>query len=322
MPASLFSQFLNLYFALMNILKIGCCIALSLFTALRSMAQQAIPLYREAIPGAIAGPDIEQVAKDGSSVSKVSVPTLTPFLPAREKANGAAIIICPGGGYHNLVIDREGYRMARRLVKMGIAAFVLKYRLPDDKIMQDKSTGPLQDAQQAIHMVRSQASKWHIDTGKVGVMGFSAGGHLASTIGTHYKKAFINNDDQVNLRPSFLVLIYPVISFRSDIAHIGSRTNLIGKAPDESAIKEFSNDEQVTPETPPTFLIQAEDDSVVVVQNSLRFYEALLKNKVPAAMHLYTVGGHGFGKVPPRDVWMKDLVYWMQTIGVIPSAAN
>jgi len=306
----------------MNTLKTSCCIALLLSMALPSMAQQAIPLYNGPVPHAIASLDIEQVGKDGSSVLKVSVPTLTPFLPAPEKANGTAIIICPGGGYHNLVIDREGYRMARRLVNMGIAAFVLKYRLPDDKIMQDKSTGPLQDAQQAIHMVRSQASKWHIDTAKVGVMGFSAGGHLASTIGTHYKKAFINNDDHVNLRPSFLVLVYPVISFRPDIAHIGSRTNLIGKAPGEAAIKAFSNDEQVTPETPPTFLIQAEDDSVVAVQNSIRFYEALLKNKVPAAMHLYTVGGHGFAKVPPRDVWMKELLYWMQTMGFVPNSAN
>ena len=314
--------FLNLYLPVMKTLKISCCVAVLLLVVLPSVAQKPIPLYNGAIPHAIAGSDVEQTGKDGSSVSKVSVPTLTPFLPSPDKANGTAIIICPGGGYHNLVIDREGYRMARRLVDMGIAAFVLKYRLPDDKIMQDKSTGPLQDAQQAIYLVRSQAEKWHIDTGKIGVMGFSAGGHLASTIGTHYKKAFIKNKDQVSLRPDFLVLVYPVISFRPDIAHIGSRTNLIGKTPSEAAIKQFSNDEQVTPETPPTFLIQAEDDSVVVVQNSLRFYEALLKNKVSAALHLYTIGGHGFGKVPPRDIWMKDLAYWMQTMGFLQKPPN
>lgn len=303
----------------MKALKICCVLTIFFSSAFNVFAQQPLPLYSKEIPHAIYHANVEKTSSNGTSVSAVSIPTLTPFLPAPDKANGTAVIICPGGGYHNLVIDREGYKMAKRLVKLGIAAFVLKYRLPSDSIMQDKSTGPLQDAQQAIWLVRTHAQKWHIDTAKVGVMGFSAGGHLASTIGTHYQKSYISHQENVNLRPDFLVLVYPVISFRPDIAHLGSRTNLIGKSPSETAIHAFSSDEQVTPQTPPAFLVQAEDDSVVVVSNSIRFYQALIKNKVPGALHLYTKGGHGFGKVPPRDVWMKDLVYWMQTMGFLPA---
>lgn len=306
----------------MKALKICCAVAILFTASWEAIAQQPLPLYNGQIPHSIHSPNVEKTGSDGSSVSAVSIPTLTPFLPAADKANGTAVIICPGGGYHNLVIDREGYKMAKRLVKLGIAAFVLKYRLPSDKIMQDKSTGPLQDAQQAIWMVRSHAKMWHIDTSKVGVMGFSAGGHLASTIGTHYEQAYIAHQGEVNLRPDFLVLVYPVISFRPDIAHMGSRTRLIGKNPSEKAIKAFSNDEQVNSHTPPTFLVQAEDDSVVVVDNSIRFYQALIKNKVPASLHLYTKGGHGFGKVPPRDVWMKDLIYWMKTMEFLPVKNN
>lgn len=295
-----------------------CLFALISISTFPAIAQQAIPLYNGAIPNAIQGSNEEIINADRSAISKVSIPTLTPFLPAADKANGTAVIICPGGGYHNLVIDREGYKMAKRLVDMGIAAFVLKYRLPDDKIMKDKSTGPLQDVQQAIWTVRSRAQEWHLDPSKLGVMGFSAGGHLASTAGTHYNHAYIANNEKINLRPDFLILVYPVISFRAEIGHMGSRNNLIGKSPSEALVKAFSNDEQVTPETPPAFIIQAEDDSVVLIENSLRFYEAMVKNKVKGALHIYTKGGHGFKTVPPRDVWMKDLEYWMKTMGLLP----
>ena len=175
----------------------------------------------------------------------VSVPTITVFLPPKEKANGTAVIICPGGGYHVLVIEREGRDIAREFNKLGVAAFVLKYRLPDDRIMPDKSIGPLQDAQRAVAVVREHAGEWNIDPHKIGIMGFSAGGHLASTAGTHFENALIENKNGTSLRPDFMILVYPVISFSDSLGHIGSREYLLGKNPSEKQIRFFSNELQV-----------------------------------------------------------------------------
>lgn len=275
-------------------------------------AQKAIPLYRGEIPNSRPVADEEYSNEDRSAVFKVSHPTLSIYLPAKEKASGAAVIICPGGGYHTLVINREGDDMAKRLIKLGVAAFVLKYRLPDSRTMMDKSIGPLQDVQQALKVVRMNAQQWNVDTMKVGIMGFSAGGHLASTAGTHFNHAYIPNEEGVNLRPDFMILVYPVISMTDDIGHAGSRKNLLGDNPSRDLVKEFSNELQVTPETPPAFIVQAEDDSTVKVENSIRFYKALHKYHIPVALHIYQNGGHGFLKYPPRDLWVNDLVYWMK----------
>ena len=162
---------------------------------------------------------------------KVSRPSLTIFLPPKEKATGAAVIICPGGGYANLAMGYEGTDVARRFNESGIAAFVLKYRIPNDSTMIDKEIGPLQDAQRALLLVRSRADEWGIDSNRIGIMGFSAGGHLASTAGTHFQKNYIANPDHITLRPDFMILIYPVISFNTPIAHMGSEQNLLGHHP-------------------------------------------------------------------------------------------
>lgn len=276
-----------------------------------AVAQQIMPLYSGKIPNAKQVPDKEYADRFGS-IYKVSKPTLYMYQPPAGTANGTAVVICPGGGYHNLVIDWEGYKVAKRLTDLGITAFILKYRLPSDSTLVDKSIGPLQDAQQAIRLVRMNAAKWHIDTSKVGIMGFSAGGHVASTEGTHFEQPLIDDPEGTRLRPDFMILVYPVISMEADITHMGSRRNLLGPHPSQSAITRFSNDLQVTSRTPPAFIVQAEDDSVVSVQNSIRFFQAMYQHKVSASLHIYQEGGHGFVRKPPRDVWMKDLVYWMK----------
>lgn len=278
-----------------------------------SSGQQVLPLYPGDIPNAKAVPNQEYCNQDSTVIFKVSHPTLTLFQPDPGKANGTAVVICPGGGYHNLVIGWEGYQVARRLVGQGVTAVVLKYRLPSDVTMKDKSIGPLQDAQQAILEVRLHAKQWHIDPDKVGIMGSSAGGHLAATAGTHFAHPLIEDKEGISVRPDFMILVYPVISMEADITHMGSRINLLGNDPTPAQVKLYSNDEQVTSETPPAFIIQAEDDSTVSVQNSLRFFQAMVRHKIPASLQIYPRGGHGFGKYPPRDVWMKDLYFWMQS---------
>ena len=186
------------------------------------------------------------------------------------------MVICPGGGYWVTSIVKEGFAVAREFNKWGVAAFVLKYRIPNDSSMIDKKIGPLQDAQRAIQLVRMHAKEWNVDANKVGIMGFSAGGHLASTAATHFNHSYIENTNNINLRPDFSIFIYPVISFQDSIGHIGSRDQLIGKNPPKPLLDSFSNELQVTAQTPPTFLVHATDDDVVPVMNSIVFYEALL----------------------------------------------
>ena len=248
-------------------------------------------------------------------ISSVITPTLTKFTPA--KPNGTSIIICPGGGYMRLAMDHEGAEVAKALNEYGITAFVLKYRLPNDTIMTNKTIGPLQDAQQAIRIVRKQAVSWGLNQSKIGIMGFSAGGHLAATATTHFN--FITDTllkDTTSVRPDFSILIYPVISFNDSITHMGSRNSLIGKNPTTELSKRFSNELQVTKNCPPVFLVHAQDDATVPVENSIRFYLACIKNKIPAEMHLYPKGGHGFGmhNKTTTDKWFDRLLNWMEYI--------
>ncbi len=285
--------------------------------AMPLLAQTEMALYPDRIPNAVEAEDQETGEK--GYVKNVSKPTLTLFLPAPGTENGAAVIVCPGGGYGGLVIDREGYRVAKELNKAGIAAFVLKYRLPSDRIMKDKAVGPLQDAQQAIKTVREKAKEWKIDPAKIGIMGFSAGGHLASTAGTHYDSTFIDNPRKTSLRPDFMVLVYPVISFEGKIGHKGSSANLLGASPSPQRINYFSNDLQVTASTPPAYLTHAGDDTVVPVSNSIRFYEALNAKGVAADMHIYSQGQHGYPKTPSFDEWFGRCLHWMRTIGILPA---
>ncbi|WP_207532142.1 alpha/beta hydrolase [Desertivirga arenae] len=297
---------------------------IALFTAIfmNASSQTVIPLYPGKIPNAIEGPDeeLKNINNTGQvRYEKVSKPGLEIFLPKKNKSMGAAVVIIPGGGYRHLSYSHEGTNIAAEFNKMGIAAFVLKYRLPSDKTMPDKSVGPLQDAQQAIKTVRSRAREWGIDTGKVGIVGFSAGGHLASTAGTHFNKAVIDNKENINLRPDFMVLVYPVISLSETLMHKGSRDNLIGTSPSAELTRLYSNELQVSPQTPPTMLIHAGDDKTVKVQNSIRFYEALLQNNVSAEMHIYPKGGHGFGLAQDRapDHWTDRVENWLKGLGFI-----
>jgi len=285
-------------------------------------AQIIIQLYNnDSIPNSkpVKNNEKSEFEKDWNIliISKITRPTLTAFLPPKEKANGAAVLICPGGGYSIVAAGHEGYDVAKKFNEFGVAAFVLKYRIPDDSSMINKEIGPLQDAQRAMQIIRENATTWNIDVHRVGVMGFSAGGHLASTLATHLHKIVIENKNNTNLRPDFAILIYPVISFADSIANIGSRDGLLGKNPSKEKIIEYSNELQVTPQTPPSFLVHAEDDDAVKVQNSIYFYEALQKNNIPSELHIYPKGGHGFGlnNKTEKDEWMERLKNWMDTNG-------
>lgn len=282
-------------------------------------AQQIIPLYDGEVPNSkpYSTKELWEPQDNGDTIVHfTSQPTLAIFLP-EQNANGTAVVICPGGGYWVTSMIKEGYALARKFNEWGVAAFVLKYRMPNDSVMNDKKIGPLQDAQRAIQLVRLRAAEWKVDVNKVGIMGFSAGGHLASTTATHFEQSYIDNKKQINLRPDFALLIYPVISFQDNIGHIGSRDRLLGKNPETKLRDSFSNELQVTPKTPPTFLVHASDDDAVPVMNSVTFYSALLKYKIPAEMHLYKGGGHGFGLENPttKDEWIESCKHWMQGMG-------
>ena len=285
--------------------------------SLAMKAQQSIPLYPGIIPNNLETKNIESVSKENGMVKIVNVsePSLIAFLPTPALATGTAVVICPGGGYSFLASGHEGTDVATELNKVGIAAFILKYRIPNDATMINKSQVPLQDAQQAIKMVRDRAAEWHVNPDRIGIMGFSAGGHLAASAGTHFTQCLIENASRTNLRPDFMALIYPVISFQDNIAHTGSRANLLGKNITLENKNYYSNELNVTANTPTTFLVHASDDSAVVVANSMVFYGALVRHYVPVEMHLYEKGGHGFGMVKNKlttDGWLHIMIDWLK----------
>ena len=270
------------------------------FQSLHVFAQKEMPLYDGPIPNSKPATVSEKIGRWGNDnfyLMNVSKPTLTVYLPKADEATGTAVIICPGGGYSVVAIEHEEYQIAKAFQKMGVAAFVLKYRLPSDQTMKDKSIGPLQDAERAIQIVKTNAKQWNIDTARVGIAGFSAGGHLAASVGTHFQHDYIANKEGISFRPAFMILGYPVISFTDSLTHKGSRDNLIGKNPSEKMIREYSNEMQVTYETPPAFIFQAENDHTVKVENSIIFFQALHRNGVNAELLIYPEGGHGFGLI-------------------------
>ena len=287
------------------------------FSSLSLHAQEVVPLYTGEIPNSKPYAMKEVTLMDGNSFigyGSISKPSLAIYLPPAEKATGKAVIICPGGGYGMESYRLEGTVIAEAFVKQGIAAFILKYRLPSDSIMPDKSIGPLQDAQQAIKTVRQRCKDWNVDPGSIGIMGFSAGGHLASTAATHFDKAYIPNPEGTSLRPDFLILVYPVISMKEGLTHQGSKENLLGKHPSADLVALFSNELQITGSTPPTWLTHTGDDSAVPVENSIRFYQALIENKIPAEMHLYPKGDHGFILTLKPEDWMGPLFAWVKNL--------
>jgi acetyl esterase/lipase len=261
--------------------------------------KKEISLWNE-IPDEIISKDYsEKIVMDKNGIAedvrKVTKPTLTAYFADSEKSNGTSVIICPGGGYGMLAINKEGFKVAEWLNSLGINAFVLKYRLPSDLIMKNKSVGPLQDAQEAVRLVRRNAVKWKLNPNKIGIMGFSAGGHLASSLSTHYNDKIYVSADTTSVKPNFSILIYPVISMQEGITHQGSKDNLLGQNADTETAYKYSNEKQINTNTPKTFLVHATDDKAVPVENSINYYLALKKEKVSAEMHLYENGGHGFG---------------------------
>lgn len=277
-----------------------------------AVAQNVIKLWPNGAPGNNECPQPEETF-EGKMVRFVSEPTLTIYTPDKDKNTGAAIVICPGGGYWIEAMDHEGYAYAEYLQSKGITGIVLKYRLP-----YGHHEIPLMDAQHAIRTVRYNAVAWGVDPGKIGISGFSAGGHLASTAATHFDKGKAVTDnpiEKVSCRPDFAVLVYPVITFNEQWGHMGSRENLMGKNHDLKLINYYSNELQVTVETPPTFLVLADDDKSVPPRNSIEFYSALKEKGVSAELHIFREGGHGFGmtkKGKPHDQWPQLLMDWMK----------
>ena len=291
-------------------------LAVLLLCSMMIKAQKEIPLYQGNVPNSKPC-NLKETTPAPGRVAGVTMPTLTVFLPEKSDSFKTSVLIFPGGGYARLAMDHEGYDVAGEFNKHGLAAFVVKYRLPNDSCMAHKETGPLQDAEQAIKLVRDKAAEWNLDPTRVGIMGFSAGGHLASSLGTKFGQVLVENKSNTNLRPNFMVLGYPVISFGDSLTHKGSKENLIGKNASGKMVNTYSNELQVTPKTSPTFLIHAADDKTVNVQNSIVFYQALLLNKVPAEMKLYQSGGHGFGmnNKTTTDKWFPQVINWIQGNG-------
>ncbi|MCS3801033.1 alpha/beta hydrolase [Niastella sp. OAS944] len=240
------------------------------------------------------------------------IPTMTAYLPSKEKATGTGVLIFPGGGYGFLATETEGTPIAEAFVQKGIAAFVIKYRLPQQTNLPDKSMGPLIDAQQAIKIVRDSASSWHLENNKIGVIGFSAGGHLASSLGVHYDTSYIPNEHKINLRPDFMLLIYPVISMKKKITHVGSRINLIGSQATAEKVKFFSSEDNVNSRTPPTYITHTGDDQIVDVENSIQMYQWLQIVGVDAELHIYPRGNHGFIQRQPVNEWLNPILDFLK----------
>ena len=249
-------------------------------------------------------------------------PSITIYLPEKDKANGAAVVIFPGGGYGHLATDHEGHQIAEWLNSFGVAGFIVKYRHSRSGAGYGHPA-PLQDAQRAIRTVRSGARQWNIDPTRIGIIGFSAGGHLASSAGTHFQQRYSDIKDEIDrasCRPDFMILMYPVISFTEPFTHKGSRRNLLGENPDQELVENLSNENQITSETPPTFLVFGDDDKVVPVENGVAFYLGLKKAKVPAEMHIYEKGRHGFGLgvgMGPVSSWPLRCTDWMRARGLL-----
>ncbi len=300
-----------------------------LILPLLSFGQNVISLYNGLPPNSLPISQDDHSGKSIPWMTTVLIPTLITYLPEKSKANGITVIICPGGGYTGLAMDHEGHAIAKKLQENGIAGIVLKYRLPNAEFVVNKEIVPLQDAQRAIQYVREHASELEINANKVGIMGSSAGGHLASTAGTHFDKSIIENPEKTSLRPDFMVLNYPVISFEDGVTHNGSRYNLVGNLPlaeyqkkhpkDEfypveiEKIVKYSNDKHVNVNTPPTFIHSAIDDKVVPVENSLLFIAALQQHDVPVTSFFYEKGGHGYGlnNKTAEVQWIDKCIPWI-----------
>lgn len=290
----------------MTQLAIACLVAMFAFTC-NTAEPERVPLWVGGAPGKPATKPEDE-------------PVVILSLPAADVATGTAVVVCPGGGYGHLAMDHEGEQIAAWLNSLGVTAIVLKYRISESG---HKHPVPMMDGQRAIRTVRARAEEWGIDPARIGALGFSAGGHLASTLATHFDSGNPDADDaidRVSSRPDFLILCYPVITMTEKYMHQGSRNNLIGKSPDESLARNLSNELQVTRETPPTFIFQTDEDKSVPAENCVSFYLALRRAGVPAEMHIYQSGRHGLGlakDTPGTNDWPNRCREWMQLRGLL-----
>jgi acetyl esterase/lipase len=291
----------------------------SLITVTLISQPRVVRLWPDGVPNSLANQAYKERIVDAwgrKSWASVTDPEVLIYKPEKEKSNGIAIVICPGGAYYRIAFEKEGNDIVPWLNDNGITAIILKYRLPSDSSMKDKTIGALQDAQEAIRLVRRNATSWGINPSKIGVMGFSAGGHLASTLATHFDEKIYNPIDSISARPDFVILGYPVISMLSEITHMGSRTNLLGEKPDSALTIKFSNELQVKTNTPPTFIFHSVDDGAVPLANTFNYFTSLRNNNIVVEMHIYPSGGHGYGLAKngkSERGWPDACINWLNT---------
>lgn len=274
-------------------------------------SKESIVLLTFLLLGLVFGVKAQEVIpldeKNGSSI--------TAYLPVKGKATGTAVLVIPGGAYGALAISTEGTPIAKAFAEKGIAAFVLKYRVPSKDTTLNKSNGPLMDAQQAMKIIKEGAKIWGFDPNSVGVIGFSAGGHLAAMLGTHFNKSQIDNPTAISLRPAFMIVVYPVISMEQNLAQMESKMNLLGSKPTQEQITWFSAEQNVSWQTPPTYLTHTADDWIVNVQNSITMYQALIKENIKTELHLYPEGNHGFIQRRPVAEWIDPMMLFIKKCG-------
>jgi len=293
-------------------------IILFIIASIQAHAQQFIPIWPEGKKPNFNG----IVIKDSitNRVWQVGTPGIYAFIVQPEETSGTAVLICPGGGYHHLAYLQSGYSLAKWYNTHGISAFVLNYRLPNQPDLVNRKIAPLQDAQRAMKLIRTHAAEWNIKTDKIGVMGISAGGHLASWLGESQEDISVIKDalDTVNYHPNFMVLISPVISF-GKYTHLGSRNNLLGADTTQTEIEKYSNELHVNAKVPPTFIVHAYNDPAVNVRNSLMFYNALIENNVNASLHIFPQGGHGirlYDNPGSVELWTNLLEAWLKEMNL------
>jgi len=292
-----------------------------LFTFMMQAQTDSIFLYPDGVPGLKTTDITESIPynKDGLLRWRDVVnPCVFPFIPKGANEKTPAVVICPGGGYGSISIEKEGFNVARWFNEHDIAAFVLKYRLPNDQAFEDKKIVPLQDVQQSFKYIIDNAERYNIDSKRIGVAGFSAGGHLAASASVLYKTPLVDIKSKF-LHPAFSILIYPVITFTDELTHKGTRNNLIGPDWTEAEVLYYSCEKQVDEKTPPTFLLHAKDDKTVPYQNCLMYKKALDANGVLNTMVLVETGGHGFGILPGKktNVWLNDLELWLKEMHLV-----
>jgi len=297
-------------------------LTLLLFSTITKAQNFVIPLWSGNIPNYQEVGELE-ILKNMSSTEHyklVQKPDISVFLPSKNNRTGQAVLVIPGGGYQAIVHIWEGEDIAKWLNSNGIAAIVLKYRLPNAKSNIIRHKSPLLDASRAIKIVKEHAEEWQIDKNNIGVMGFSAGGHLASTLGTHYDKDMnsqLDRIDSISSRPDFMVLMYPVVTMNERFTHMGSRNNLLGTNPSPELVDYYSNEKQISVNTPPTFIVHSSDDDVVLVENSTAFYKALQEKNIDSEMHIFQYGGHGFALANGKgylELWKSICIAWLKNI--------